>query len=568
MLALLTFLIYANSLNGGFVFDDTIIVSGNESIQGLDLEHLRNIFGQHYWKAVESSGGLYRPLVMLSYAANYAAGGNDPVGYHLVNVLIHALNGILVFLVMEALFTRRALSLLASMLFILHPIRTEGVASIVGRAESLSACFVLVAWFLYLRYHRDTRVFWLWLGSGAFLLALLSKESAYAFAAMLPLTDFLLGRGGLRETFRLRPLLVRYVPFLTAIVFALALRIWILGGLAPLYLNPGSNPLAEAAAWPRFLTATHVFGRYLSLLVWPAALSADYSFNQIPVLTTLFSWKAMLPMLALAAIAGGIFWSFRRYPVLFFSGCVFFAFFVLTSNWIRPIGTIMAERLMYLPALGFNVAVAFLLTRGLGHSRWKSLSLVAAGAILIGYGLRTMNRNLDWRDHYTLFSSAAAASPGSSLVQANYAAVLLHERKDARGAILHARKALEIMPQDAATYQTLGQAYHRLGNLPEAAEALAKAADLAPRTAGGGAALREAAEVEEAMGDYARARASYEKLTEWRPADAAACLALSRVYGKLGEEELARAALERCRRLTPGNPEVKRTIQNSGAARE
>ncbi len=554
-------LVYANSLAGAFVFDDTVIIQGNEAIRGLDLEHLRQIFGGHYWKAVESRGGLYRPVVMLTYALNYAMGGEDPEGYHLFNILVHAANGIWVFVLLEALFRHRAFSLLAALLFVLHPIRTEGVASIVGRAESLSTFFMLAAWWLYAQARRAERRAWLWLSVASFALATLCKESAFAFAAFLPLTDFITGPGRVRDRFRFRATLLRYSPFVAALVLVVLLRHWVLGGLAALYINPVSNPLVNADGWTRFLTATHVFGRYLALLAFPRNLSADYSYNQIPLATSIFAWKVLVPLALLVLLLAGTVVAARRFPILFFSGFVLFAGFALTSNWIRPIGTIMGERLMYFPALGFNCAVVFVLCKGLESARFRPAAWILSTLLALAYAIGTIDRNVDWRNHYNLFRRAVATSPNSSLVQSNYAAVLLHEKNDPRGAIVHARRAVEISPKEPPAYFTLGSAYRRLGELEHAAEAFGSVVALAPRTSGGAAALREMANIHEAMARLELAKPDYEKLIEWRPSDVAALLALSRIYRSQGNHAGAAEVLARAAHLAPEDPEVKKALR-------
>src|SRR5574341_298388 len=105
--ALLIFLaawaVYLNSLGGEFVFDDTSIIQSNPQIRSLSLANLGHIFGSHYWQTVAGQGGLYRPVVIVSYAVNYALGGLNPWGYHFVNVLLHALNAALVFLIIHDL---------------------------------------------------------------------------------------------------------------------------------------------------------------------------------------------------------------------------------------------------------------------------------------------------------------------------------------------------------------------------------------------------------------------------------------------------------------------------------
>ena len=142
-------------------------------------------------------------MVMLSYALNYAVGELDPAGYHLVNVLLHAANAALVFLIIEELFANRVFAVWSGLLFALHPIRTEAVAYVVGRAETLAALFFLAAWWCYLRRRPAA-------GAAAFLAAVLSKESAFTFVAVLPLSDYIAGRNWDRRTF------ARYAPFAAA----------------------------------------------------------------------------------------------------------------------------------------------------------------------------------------------------------------------------------------------------------------------------------------------------------------------------------------------------------------
>jgi protein O-mannosyl-transferase len=544
ILAGVSLLAYANTIPGKFVFDDTVIVQGNPSIQGLGAGNLREIFGGHYWRSVESQGGLYRPIVILTYALNYALGGEDPAGYHLVNILLHAANAVLVWLLLQELFARPVLSLAAGVFFALHPIRTEAVASVVGRAEILSAFFILSAWILYARAHKSDRWAGFALSAALFGLALLTKESAFSFPALLILTDLFTESGAFRRRFAPAALLRRYAPFVVAGVLVLALRYAVLGGLTPLYINPASNPAASAAGWPRFLTATYVFARYLWLLLVPVNLSADYSFNEIPVVYSILSWRGALPVLVLAAIGVGTVIAYRVRPFLFFSCMIFFVSFFLTSNWVRPIGTIMAERLMYFPALGFNCFLAWLVAEGLERAQWRRAAAASAALLALGYGVRTAARNLDWRDHYALFGSAARTSPGSSLVQANYAAVLLREKNDPRGAAEHARAAARIMPDDPSAWFTLGAAGKALGDLPEAADAFSRVAALAPRTSGGVAALRQAAEIHAGLGQLARARSDYELLMQWRPADTSVRTALVDVCRRMGDNA--------CRSAMPG----------------
>ncbi len=466
--------VYLNSLGGEFVFDDTSIIANNPLIRGLGWSNLKQIFGSHYWQTVAGQGGLYRPVVVLSYALNYATGGLDPMGYHLVNVLVHAVNAVLVFWVARELFADGVLAFWSGLLFALHPVRTEAVAYIVGRAENLAALFLLLAWLAYLKQR-------LVLGALAFLAALLCKESTFTLLAVLPLSDYVRGRGWDRGT------VVRYLLFAAAGGLALGARYAVLGGFAPLTIHPAANPAAAAGTLPRLLTATHVMGKYLWLLVYPAALSADYSFNQIPVISSPWTLDFLAPAAALAALLGATAWAARRDRTLFFCGAFFLATIALTANFIRPIGTIMAERLLYLPSLGFTCAVA----HGIARARRRQLAAGVGLAVALLYAGRTIARNADWQDHVTLFTSAAAVSPRSAVVQANLANALLYARGDAAGAARHALEAIRIEPGDPSAYMTLGDAFVKLGEVEQAAQAYAEVERLAPGTAGAEEASRK-----------------------------------------------------------------------------
>ncbi len=149
----------------------------------------------------------------------------------------------------------------------------------------------------------------------------------------------------------------------------------------------------------------------------------------------------------------------------------------------------MAERLLYLPSLGFTCAVAYGVAQ-LGRRQ------MAAVALAVLYAGRTVSRNADWHDHITLFSSAAEVSPNSSLVQANLANALLYQRGDAAGAARHALEAIRIEPGDPAAYLTLGDALVKLGDLAQAVKAYARVEQLAAGSAGALEAARRREAVE------------------------------------------------------------------------
>src|SRR5262249_48983466 len=152
-----TLLCYWNSLLGEFVGDDHIVVERNRDIRS--LSYIPKLFHQNYWGEGYEDQGNYRPLTNVSFAVNYAVGGLEPFGYHLLNVLLHAANGALVFLLIRRYTKHEYLSLAAALLFIVHPVHVEAVSQIAGRTELLAGVFCLLSWFSYINKERGKRYY-------------------------------------------------------------------------------------------------------------------------------------------------------------------------------------------------------------------------------------------------------------------------------------------------------------------------------------------------------------------------------------------------------------------------
>ncbi|MGH7412243.1 MAG: hypothetical protein ACREJ6_14455 [Candidatus Methylomirabilis sp.] len=231
--AALGFLAFVNSLWNSFVLDDVSIIEENPAIR--HLSNLRAIFAAGYWPT-EGQDKLYRPLVILSYAVNYAVAGVAPFTYHLINVLLHAGNSVLVYFLFVALFNARGLAAAATAAFALHPIHTEAVANVVGRAELLANTLLLLIWGWYLKWDEAParpKTRWLAASIAAFGLALFTKEHAVVLPGLLVLTD--LHRTSDRGLSLGRTIWKKcrsaYVWYLPPIAGYLAARFFMLGGL-------------------------------------------------------------------------------------------------------------------------------------------------------------------------------------------------------------------------------------------------------------------------------------------------------------------------------------------------
>jgi tetratricopeptide (TPR) repeat protein len=448
---------YSNSFQAGLVFDNAKAIAADPRIREATAHNAGLILTQDYWYNRDTSG-LYRPITTLSYLANYALLGNGvrPEGYHWVNLVLHCANAGLVYALGMIVFEEAALALALAALWGLHPLLTESVTNVVGRADLLAGFGVLAGLICYVKSQEAARRKFAWLAAmaAAQTIGLLSKENAAVLPAVMLLYDLV---------WRKRVRWPGYASLLPAFAVYAALRSKVHTHIVP---NFAENPLVGAGFWTARITALKVLGKYLWLFIWPAQLSADYSFNAVP----LFGWRwdadgaqAMLALAAIAGLAFSIFKNRRTPAVLFFAG--FFAVAIApVSNLIILIGSIMAERFLYLPAVGL-AGCAVLAIRALA-GRWQ---WIAVALLCLALGARTYARNADWHDELSLWTSAVAAYPASARPHNNLANALAQLPGRLPDAVSEYEAALHIRPDDANIHYNLGNALAQMPQrLPDA----------------------------------------------------------------------------------------------------
>ncbi|MEO8368553.1 MAG: hypothetical protein ABI806_05090, partial [Candidatus Solibacter sp.] len=447
------FVAYSNSFNSPFLLDNDPIILKDARIRSVTTDHVERILHGEYWPLGMS--GLYRPVTTFSFLFNYSILGNgtDPSGYHWLNLILHMVNVGLVYLLGLVIFQQLPYALVLAALWGIHPVLTESVTNIVGRADMLSALGVLTALHAYrksLETSGGRRVMWTAVIALACAIGMFSKEATIVVLAVIVIYDLTFGRAA-SWTSRVPGYIAAIVPCLAF----LYVRVQVLGGAASTGFPFGDNPLIGASFLVSRMTAIKVIGRYLALLAWPRWLSYDYSFNENPLYGGgIANWedlKAVLSLLVcLAACALAVFCYRNRKPV-FFAVAFFFATLAPTSNLIILIGSIMAERFLYLPSIGFIVLVVYgahQLSQQL-TSRWPAYRSVVPAALvilLIGYTGRTASRNADWADQGRFWRSGAEAAPNSyktNLTVANN--TLFVSEQDWATAILQVNRALAIL---------------------------------------------------------------------------------------------------------------------------
>jgi len=467
---------YSNSFHSGLVFDNASVIGQDPRIRQATLENVASILRGGY-RYTNTTAGLYRPLTTFTYLVNYAVLGDAarPPGYHWVNLAIHAVNVALVYALGILIFGEAAPAWALAAIWGLHPLLTESVTNIVGRADLLAAFGVLAGLLCHVRGASAAgrrRLAWLVGIAAAQAVGILSKESAVVLPAIMLLYD--LAWPG-HTTWRLR------APAYGAPALPLAAFLYLRGQLhLPMLIPFADNPLVHAGFWTARLTAVKVIGKLLWLFLWPARLSADYSYNAVPLFAWGANWEDAKALIALAVCVGAgllaTIWAVRGQragkPLIFFLA-FFFVAVSPTSNLLLFIGSIMAERFLYLPAVGLAgclVATIFALGRrnSLRRPAMARIAWAGLGVLCLALAARTYARNFDWQDDLSLWTSAVNNCPESAKAHYNLAKTLEVLPGRLPEAIAEYRVSLRIDPDHADVHNNLANALSATpGGLPQ-----------------------------------------------------------------------------------------------------
>ncbi len=448
ILLALIFLIYGNSLFGGFVFDDRGILEH----QGLlsSLANLGEVAAFPYWTI---DAGLYRPVTLLSYAFNIIFLGGSAFSFHLVNLLLYFAICALIFVLIKRMFSRERLAILTAILFLILPIHSEVVANITGRSELLALLFSLL---VLLEFSKEKINFWL---AGIWIfLALGAKETAIAVLPLILLIILI------RERKVSWALVHKYFRSVSAAVIGTGvyffLRFFVLGPEHFLGIETSliENPLLFENPINRAATALEILWMYVSKSFWPANLCSDYSYNQIQTVSGFLHLKTLLGLSILGASFVSIFAFWKRRPIVSFASAIFFFSFLPVSNILFPIGTIAGERLFFYASFGLVLIVALLLDK----LTQKALMIIGA-IIIVLYGSIAFHRSALWMSEEKLFLNAVQCAPQSVLSLSNVGAVhyLSGQLEKAK---YYLERSREIKPIYSKGLNNLGLVYWKQGN--------------------------------------------------------------------------------------------------------
>ena len=535
-----TLLVYAPIRGHQFLhYDDDVYVTEDVRIrQGLTWDNL-------LWAPTAIEEALWKPLTLYSHMLDVQLFGLNPAGHLLVNLLIHVVNVLLLFVILHRATGALWRSALVAGLFALHPLSVESVAWVAERKNVLSTMFWLLTMGAYVGYVRKPgRLRYLGV-MGALVLGLMTKPMVVTLPFALLLMDYWpLGRlpakwREFRE--RLPGLVVEKLPFLVPVAASSVVTIY------GVEANQGLQTLGEISVGTRLGNALVGYGLYLKKMVWPMDLAVIYPLSR----NALSSWPVILSAVVLAAITVVV-WRRRegsRYLVV--GWCWYLGTLVPVNGLLQSGFQAMADRYSYVPLMGIFIMLSWGGVEILGDRSWGRKWLAGVGScVLLALALLTRAQLGYWQDTTTLFERTLQVS--SDNYMAHYAlATGLYENGDLKGAVEHLKKSVEIYPEYFPTQTGLGKALAEEGMFDEAEEALSKALRVGSRFAepnnGMGFLRVRQGRLQEAVEYFSRA-------LEIDPQMFEAARNLAGVLSQQGKMDEAIQLYRRVLRMGPGDP--------------
>ncbi|XP_015006836.2 protein O-mannosyl-transferase TMTC1 isoform X3 [Macaca mulatta] len=479
-------LCYGRSLQGEFVHDDVWAIVNNPDVRpGAPLRW--SIFTNDFWgkgMAENTSHKSYRPLCVLTFKLNIFLTGMNPFYFHAVNVILHCLvTLVLMYTCDKTVFKNRGLAFVTALLFAVHPIHTEAVAGIVGRADVLACLLFLLA---FLSYNRSLDqgcvgesfpstvspfflLFSLFLGTCAMLV----KETGITVFGVCLVHDlfslsnkedksYLRASSNRNFLLTMRPFLKRAILVLSYVLVILYFRLWIMGGSMPLFSEQDNPASFSPYILTRFLTYSYLLAFNVWLLLAPVTLCYDWQVGSIPLVETIWDMRNLATILlavVMALLSLHCLAAFKRLEhkeVLV--GLLFLVFpFIPASNLFFRVGFVVAERVLYMPSMGYCI----LFVHGLSKlctwlNRCGATTLIVSTVLLLLlFSWKTVKQNEIWLSRESLFRSGVQTLPHNAKVHYNYANFLKDQGRN-KEAIYHYRTALKLYPRHASALNNLG----------------------------------------------------------------------------------------------------------------
>lgn len=474
VLVFVSLVVYANSFQNGFVWDDKTLIVANYYIR--DGSNIGKIFAQDLFYKPWKTGNYYRPLQSLSFMLDYSLWRLKPFGYHLTNIAFHTICGLLVYLLILLLIKEKLPSIIASLFFLIHPMHTEAVTYISGRADSMVTALIVLSVILYLKSRISLQKELVLYGGSviSFLLALLTKENAVILPLILILCDSTLFEE--KNRISLSKKLLSYLPFLIIAIIYIYLRLTILDFTKDHML---SHNLPFSL---RILTFTKVIWNYLGIIIFPFNLHMERRIMPVISLFNLVAWIYLFMLSLILWIAAK---NYKNSKTVLFGILWFFVTLFPVSNTVIPLFTYLAEHWLYLPYIGLCIVMAQVFLK-LKQTIIPFLKLPVFGLVFLlisFYSTLTIRQNKIWKDEVTLFTYILKYDAYRNYLIHNNLGLAYEENGQLEEAFSEYEKALKIKPNYADTYANLGNIYYKQGLYEQATDSYQKALKYKPNLA-------------------------------------------------------------------------------------
>ena len=477
--------VYFNSLSNDFAYDDYSTIVENQYLKDL-TNYFSSFFNRSYFR-IAGAEASYRPITTLSYFLIYATCQLNPFCYHLASLLVHIGNVLLIYLLMNLIQKNTTASILAALFFACHPALTEAVNCIDFNDDPLATLFFLLSLIFYIRLKAEyvtSNIGGYSLALLFYLLGLLSKEMAITLPAIILLSDLTLVETGADHTVsqrfvqNIRLKKFYYMGYILVSLFYLGLRFALLTN--PAASTPFSNgPFLERIIY----LPNHIFN-YIKIVLWPLKLNADYIYSYPQHFFEVTNLVAVLVVACLVVLSVLIYQSRK---IIFFG--IWWFLITLSPVWnVIEIYNPVAERYLYLPVIGFCIAVAAFLANLLQRTFQQNSKIqqfaqfAIVFLVLIGYSTITIARNKDWSDSFRLWTAALKLSPNNAKAQ-SYLGLALAKQGQTDEASAHYQRALQINPEYTEAHNNFGGELLKQGKTDEAGAHFTEALRLNPNLA-------------------------------------------------------------------------------------
>ncbi len=511
LLILVSFAVYLNATYNGFVIDDKYQVVENPWIK--DIRYIPEIFSKGVWEFEGRESNYYRPLMYVIYMLTYYIFGLKSLGFHIVNILFHTGNSVLVFLVVSEIFRKFYHSdsvsyfsppFIAAILFATNPIHTEAVTWVAGILDLSFTFFYLLSFYLYIRSgnsDKSSKRFYC-LSVVSFLFAAFCKEPALTLIIILISYDWILRLARLRSLTKEKVSLIqyskKYIPYFIVAGIYLIARYYSLKGFAPIKVD------ITLTIYQWFINAVFLFIKDIGKLLFPTNLNIWHVFHPI---NSLLSIKGIVSFIIIIFYLCLVYISAKKNKIAFL-GLLFIAVPLLPTLYAPALSqgfeNAFTERYLYLPSFGFVLFFALAIRWiNINKQKWNVIIAVIIMVIIGLYSLATIRRNAVWENSYTLWSDAVKKSPESSVAHKTFGYALFYTGRTKEGkeqlqialkldpglvdeiinrgiiysknglinkAILEFNTALIFKPDSAVTHYNLGLVYDSEGLLEAAIE--------------------------------------------------------------------------------------------------